>query len=130
MRGVVYACILLPFLGAGLAWRPMPQHGDASLTRPALVPARGVVGESTTSPSVEFAKLQGSEGFWRLAQTADGVWGDLSPTGQREFLNTVTTVQPYHHARVPDGERFVSRDWNGDANAANGDLDAWAVHTI
>src|SRR4051812_47549117 len=130
MRRAVYACILLSFLGAWVALRPMPQDADASLTRTPLLRSRGVVDSPTTAPTVEFAKLQGSDGFWRLAQTTDGVWWYLSPTGTPEFLNTVTTVQPYQHARVAEGARFVSRDWNGDANDANGDLDAWAVHTI
>src|SRR5271156_1671752 len=49
-----------------------------------------------------FTQLHGREGYWRIGQDANGVWWFVSPSGQREFLNTVTTVQPFQLSR--DGE--------------------------
>src|SRR4051794_22980381 len=141
MRRFVGACILLSFLCAWVAVRPLPRGAGGSEAKP-LSLSRGVVGSPTTSPAPEFFRTQGREGFWRIAQTTDGVWWYLSPTGEREFLNTVTTVQPYQHARVADGARYVSRDWTGNdagggdttggagGDAVAGDLDAWADRTI
>jgi hypothetical protein len=77
----------------------------------------------------QFKVIKGAEGFWRLAQTADGVWWFFSPENRPEFLNTVTTVQPYQHARDKDGPSFVSRDYDGGL-APNGNLDAWATRTL
>src|SRR4051812_48639686 len=124
MRRVVNACILLTFLGGVMALRPMPLGADGSLAR--LLPPGSAAGSPTTAPAApELTKVEGRDGFWRIAQDAQGVWWYLSPTGQREFLNTVTTVQPYQHARVTDGARFVSRDWSGGDKDDAGDLDGW-----
>src|SRR5439155_11307510 len=56
-------------------------------------------------------------------------WWSLCPRGGLEFLNTVTTVQPFQHSRDMQGAGFVSRDWNG-GSTDKGDLDAWADRTI
>ena len=80
-------------------------------------------------PRQTFKTTKGAEGYWRIAQTAEGVWWFVSPQNQPEFLNTVTTVQPYQHARDKDGPSFISGDYDGGV-AANGNLDAWANKTL
>ena len=80
--------------------------------------------EPTTQPSAPVIRstggspvstVVGSEGFWRLAQTADGVWWFLSPAGKLEWMNTVTTVQPFQLGRRMAGPHFVSSDYPADA---------------
>ncbi len=84
-------------------------------------------------PSTQSAEplkvVHGHEGYWRIAQDAHGAWWFLSPAGKTEFLNTVTTVQPFLRGRDPNGPAYVSSDWNGGATP-NGDLDRWASSTI
>ncbi len=84
-----------------------------------------------TQPSAlpQFKTVRGAEGHWRLAQTHAGVWWFLSPENKPEFLNTVTTVQPYQLARDKDGPAFVSADYDGGLSQ-NGNLDAWATRTL
>ncbi len=77
----------------------------------------------------KFVRQSGQAGYWRLAQTAQGVWWFVSPDDRLEFLNTVTTVQPYQLARDPIGPGFVSRDWNGSAGR-EGDVAQWAKTTL
>src|SRR5204863_6598962 len=126
MRRVFIASILLILLGTWTIPRPRVQGAGGSETHPQLQPQPQPRGNA---PAVPFAMTRGTEGFWRLAQTQDGVWWYLSPRGEREFLNTVTTVQPFQHSRDMQGAGFVSRDWNG-GSTDKGDLDAWAVRTI
>src|SRR4051812_23998367 len=61
----------------------------------------------TTNPTTQpvesrFDRVVGQSGFWRLAKTRDGVWWFLSPADETEFLNTVTTAQPYQLGRDSD----------------------------
>lgn len=81
----------------------------------------------------------GKEGFWRLMRDVNGVWWFLSPEGKLEFLNTVTTVQPYQKGRDKEGPHYVSRDWKGpldaeiwvmEPEADKSELDYWAARTI
>lgn len=84
--------------------------------------------EPSTRPETPLRQYRGQEGFWRLAEDTTGVWWFLSPDGHREFLNTVTTVQPEQDSREKNGPHFVSRDWDkGDTDA---DLDNWAAATL
>ncbi len=76
-----------------------------------------------------FVTVRGVEGFWRLAKTDDGVWWFVAPDGSREFLNTVTTVQPFQLGREANGVHFKSRDYNGTVGQYDGDLHAWAHKT-
>jgi hypothetical protein len=76
-----------------------------------------------------YKQVTGNFGYWRLAQTHDNVWWFLSPDGKTEFLNTVTTVQPFQAARDKDGPAFLSSDYDG-GMASGGNLDAWAQRTI
>ena len=78
----------------------------------------------------ELVTMRGREGFWRIGRTQDGVYWFVSPTGQREFLNTVTTVQPFQLGRDANGVHYVSRDYNGTAGKYDGDLNAWANATL
>lgn len=79
-------------------------------------------------PDGDFKAVRGKPGFWRVAQTSDGVWWFLTPQNQLQFMNGVTTVQPYQLARDPTGPSFVSRDWHPDAQG-KGDLVAWGQAT-
>src|SRR5262245_61715854 len=77
----------------------------------------------------QFDLVRGVEGYWRIGRSVDGVWWYLSPNNSPEFLNTVTTVQPFQLARDSEGPHYVSRDWNG-GETNQGDFDAWARQTI
>ena len=73
-----------------------------------------VIGLLVTQPEV-----RGKPGFWHLTRDR-GVWWFTSPTGQREFLNTVTTIQP--HQEALSGPGYASKDFDGN-------LDKWAKAT-
>jgi hypothetical protein len=121
--------------GAGvLTWRatrpatrpvePTPQPA-AVVLRPPAVPTRPAPLPSRPAPET----YRGVPGYWRLVDCPDGVWWFLSPSGNREFMNCVTTVQPFQLARDPNGVQFVSRDYDG-GTTENGNLRAWATKTI
>ncbi len=78
-----------------------------------------------------FAEVRGSDGFWRLARDHSGVWWFLSPDGEKEFLNTVTTVVPYQQGRRALGPHFISRDWKGvvTGSLTEGDVQGWGART-
>jgi len=80
-----------------------------------------------TQPSI--VTTSGQDGFWQIVQTEDGVWWFRSPDGKLEWLNTVTTVQPFQAARDIEGPAFVSRDWDGGVGT-EGNINAWAVATL
>ena len=77
-----------------------------------------------------FVSMKGNAGYWRVGKTQSGVWWFVAPDGRREFLNTVTTVQPFQVGRDERGVHFVSRDWNGSPGKYDGDLNDWAQKTI
>ena len=77
----------------------------------------------------EWAQTRGKEGFWRLAKTSQNVWWFVSPAGKADFLNTVTTVQPYQLSKQETGPHYVSRDYNG-GTTDDGNLRAWAAATL
>jgi hypothetical protein len=99
-------------------------------------PATAAVPPAAAAAVVEATKWQqllGTEGYWRIGQDARGVWWFVSPEGDREFLNTVTTVQPYQLGRRQQGPHYVSRAWphglsRDDADDA--DLQRWAMETL
>lgn len=93
-----------------------------------VVPEARAAAPSDPSPA-KFKTIRGQPGFWRAAQTDDGVWWFFSPTDQCEFLNMVTTVQPYQEARDPNGIQFISKDWDGGVGTG-GNIDAWAKRTL
>jgi hypothetical protein len=88
----------------------------------------------TTAPAPpHLTALHGTEGFWRTGETADHVWWFVSPQGKAEFLNTVTTVEPFQISRDRDGPTYVSQDWKGplvldDRSAPQ--LKTWAKRTL
>ena len=99
-------------------------------SQPATAPTTQPAGTLLTVGTQNFVKLSGHEGFWRVGRTGDDVWWFLSPENSVEFLNTVTTVQPFQTGRLADGPQFMSSDWNGSYDSNSGDLNAWAVKTL
>src|SRR4051794_34012061 len=94
----------------------------------AVPPARAA--DAPVAPAAEYDTLHGREGFWRLAREAKGGnWWFVSPDGNREFLNSVTTVRPAADARGPDGAAHLSVDYSPSAESAARDHD-WAVATL
>ena len=63
----------------------------------------------------------GTDGYWRI-ENDNGVWWFLSPNGNREFLNSVQSVQPKQYSKDTSQPSFVSADYSGD-------IDAWAKTT-
>ena len=132
MDRVALGAILI--LIAGVCLHPL-LTGNGRSSPPA---ARADVIAPTTSPSDQpiasinpkFKRLHGKEGFWRVGQSTDGVWWFVAPDNRVEFMNMVTTVQPFQEARDTNGIHFVSRDWTGGIDGAAGDLDAWATKTL
>jgi hypothetical protein len=84
---------------------------DESNTTAAEAPPKPITSDSGSVVTTTV----GTESFWRLAQTSDGVWWFLSPQGELEWLNTVTTVVPFQLGRRLEGPHFVSTDYPGDA---------------
>src|SRR5688500_12528858 len=88
---------------------PTASAPEAAALPPKVAPTTT---QPTTQPLSRFAVLSGSEGYWRIGQDHAGVWWFVSPQGQAEFLNTVTTVQPTLLPRDHDGPGYTSADWN------------------
>src|SRR5688572_10881429 len=118
---------ILVLLGLAGTWIT-PRLSDAedlATVRPVTIPST-----QNSAPKVsDFKAMKGAEGFWRIGQAPSGVWWFVSPSNQAEFLNTVTTVQPYQHARDKDGPSYISHDYDGGL-APEGNLDAWAAKTL
>lgn len=127
--------LLLLIIVAGAVWlvpdfSPASDSGSASPAPAPLEPCQlPAIYDSPAPAPAPYKRILGVEGFWRLAQTADDVWWFLSPQNRPEFLNTVTTVQPYQIGRDKDGPSFVSTDYDGGLTN-NGNLDAWTVKTL
>jgi hypothetical protein len=144
MRKAVLASILLllvlwlshPYLSRAIEGPPPPTPvsldvpAHPSNIGPVLSAADSSSDAQTLPPNVSV--VRGRAGYWRLAQDKSGVWWFMSPDGQLEFLNTVTTVQPTQLSRNPDGAHFVSLDWKGNADGEGSqeNLDRWAQATI
>lgn len=97
---------------------------DAPLPIAAILPLAATPDPSPAGIEIE----RGQPGFWQLVQDTHGVWWFRSPDGRLEFLNTVTTVQPFQLARSPEGPHFISSDYTG-GTTHDGDLRAWATAT-
>ena len=103
--------------------RPVPPAGSS------VSPGATAAIVSQVPAKSGWARLRGTNGYWRLGQTADGVWWFVSPENTPEFMNMVTTVQPFQLPREPLGAHFVSNDFAGDeANAAQ--MNSWARQTM
>lgn len=147
MDRVAVAVILVILLGvwvhpflSGASQAPTASSGDAGQTDsvgpmpdPSQAPSPATQPHSAVPPATRpvdrLKVVRGHEGFWRLAQTPEGVWWFLTPRGELEFLNTVTTVVPYQLGRDPEGPHYISRDWPGSV-PGDGDLEAWATRTL
>ncbi|MBC8105536.1 MAG: hypothetical protein H7Z14_03010 [Anaerolineae bacterium] len=137
MDRIAVATILVVLLGV---WIHPFLTGASEARNPSADPAAAATVDTTTQPSTQpttqpleaqYQHIVGQPTFWRLAQSKDGVWWFLSPQDKNEFLNTVTTVQPYQLGRDKDGPHFVSRDYSPEAMAGEGgDLDRWAQNTM
>ena len=68
--------------------------------------------------------VRGSERFWRVGRDEAGAWWFISPDGEREFLNSVTTVQPRLLGRDRNGPHYVARSYG------NENLDLWAADAV
>jgi hypothetical protein len=103
----------------------------ASAPEAAALPPK--VAPTTTQPTTQslsrYALLNGTEGYWRIGRDHSGTWWFVSPQGQAEFLNSVTTVQPSLLARDHDGPGYASVDWNP-AGAHDAELERWAQATL
>ena len=90
-----------------------------------------LVAEQHDPLASEYDVLKGAAGFWRMGRDHNGVWWFVSPDGQREFLNTVTTVVPYQQGRRKMGPHYISRDWHGEVTGTllEGDVAGWAART-
>src|SRR6202044_1878333 len=78
---------------------------------------------------IHFKVLHGHLGFWRIGEDANGAWWFVSPGDKIEFLNTVTTVQPFQRSRDATGPAYISKDWQVGVNS-QANLDHWAQATI
>jgi hypothetical protein len=72
--------------------------------------ASGPSNPSRATGDARFASIRGTPGYWRIARTPQGVWWFVSPQGNLDFLNSVTTVQPTSRGRDRNGPDFLSRD--------------------
>jgi hypothetical protein len=98
-------------------------------TEPAGATTTLASNQPTTQPAPQFSILRGHPGFWRVGEDSNKVWWFVAPSNKPDFLNTVTTVQPYQRGRDPSGLSFVSTDWDG-GTTPNGDLNHWATATL
>ena len=76
-----------------------------------------------------FETVRGREGFWRVGRDHAGVWWFIRPDGRTDFLNSVTTVQPYLAGRDPRGPHYTARDWDGRSTDGPA-MDRWAEATL
>jgi hypothetical protein len=138
MDRIAFAAICMLVLGLWLG--PKLTGGSDPTARPlasasplavSSIPTAGDLAHRITElpdPSA-MTGLRGKEGFWRLGRTEAGVWWLVSPQNKPDFLNSVTTVQPWQFGRDKEGINYISRDWNAKPGG-DGDLDAWAQKTI
>lgn len=114
---------------AAAAESPQPRQ---SAPLPALPAATGPLANPVppVAPSTAIVQYRGTEGFWRVGRTAEGVWWFVSPAGELEFLNTVTTVVPYQLGRDATGPHYVSSDWGDEPHDGAGDVHRWARQTL
>jgi hypothetical protein len=99
-----------------------------SSTRPAAAPPATRPGppiEQSAAGRAVPHPPRGPTGTGGSARTSNGVWWFVSPAGDAEFLNTVTTVQPTLLGRQRDAADYVSADWNPD-HKTEAELDRWA----
>ncbi|HEX4054511.1 MAG TPA: sugar-binding protein [Tepidisphaeraceae bacterium] len=128
MRRVAIIAEILLLIG----WLTYPYLSDAytpaePTTRPAIESILSHTSAVAVAPH-PFREIYGHDGFWRLGEDQTGVWWFVSPAGQLDFLNTVTTVQPEQSGRDRDAIGYRSLDWDGKYGQA--DLNRWAEATL
>mgnify|MGYP000970496563 CR=1 FL=1 len=81
--------------------------------------------------------IVGTKGFWRIEKDAKGIWWFIRPeTNEREFLNTVTSVQPFQLSRNAEGPHYVSSHWKQELkrewfhDLQSNDVREWARATL
>ena len=124
MRRVAIIAEILLLIG----WFTYPYLSDAytpaePTTRPAIESILSHTSAVAVAPH-PFREIHGHDGFWRSGEDQTGVWWFVSPAGQLDFLNTVTTVQPEQSGRDRDAIGYRSLDWDGKYGQA--DLNRWA----
>ncbi len=67
-------------------------------------------------------RVRGVIGYWHIEKDDRNVWWFVSPNGNKEFLNNVTSIQPYQESRDPSSKIFRSKDYNDD-------IELWAEKT-
>jgi hypothetical protein len=111
---------------------PRPTSRAANPPQPAPAVDAPVVSAALESP--RFKQVHGKPGFWRIAQTPDGVWWFVDAHDQTEFLNGVTTVQPQLLSFDPARPAYASADWDGQLDTESlghwADLTASRIHAI
>ncbi|HLL89684.1 MAG TPA: hypothetical protein VK324_10290 [Tepidisphaeraceae bacterium] len=130
MRNVAIAVILVSLVGFWI--HPLFSDAGTASEQPRNRTPVALMSVPKVPKPVEqsYSVVKGQPGFWRLGRDANGVWWFLTPDDRPEFLNAVTTVQPYQRARDVDGPQFVSKDWIVDPATGKGDLNHWASRTI
>ena len=88
-------------------------------------PARDAVPDG----DAPFVELRGREGFWRTGRDEAGVWWFVRPDGRREFLNSVTTVQPKLLGRAARGPHYFARGFDPRSTSPD-QLRQWAADAI
>jgi hypothetical protein len=110
-----------------------PAVAQAATTQPAAVSPAATRPAAPQTIADRFPTLRGTDGFWRLGQEPAGAWWFVSPKGDAEFLNTVTTVQPSLKGRQQNGADYISSDYRPVAATAGDEareLDRWAEATL
>ncbi len=126
MRSLAIAAVIISLVGLWISPLTSPAGSDHS---PVVVSATQPATQPSTQPSDLYKITKGKAGFWRLGQDAAGVWWFISPKDEPEFLNAITTVQPYQRGRDPEGPQFVSKDWI-DPTTGKPNVDRWAGLTL
>ena len=103
-----------------------PATLPVATTRPAVSTTQPMI---LSASSYRWTTTRGKDGFWRVGKTSEGVWWFIAPDNHLDFLNTVTTVQPYQLARAPRGIIFQSRDYDGSPTNP-GNYRLWAEQTL
>src|SRR5688572_24696782 len=88
-------------------------------------PARDAV----AGVDAKFVELRGREGFWQTGRDDAGVWWFVRPDGRREFLNSVTTVQPKLLGRAKRGPHYFARGFDPRSTSPE-TLRHWAADAI
>src|SRR5690349_10128704 len=96
MKRVVY---ILAALGAVALLVPLLLNSSRPSNASNSNPTGGGQVQAAKPKPIEWAKIRGTPGYWRLGLDTTGVWWLIDGQGKQEFLNAVTTVQPFQKGR-------------------------------